>query len=125
MKNGERSAGRGSDVPRRKRDMHLHFMATQEEAALIRERMARMGVDSFGAYMRKMAIDGYYINLDLTDVREMVSLLGRCSNNLNQYAKRANETGSIYKADIEDLQERFDKLWDAANGILRELSGIQ
>lgn len=120
-----RSAGLGAKAPRRKRDVHFNFWATEEEAALIRDRMARMGVTSLGAYMRKMAIDGYFINLDLSDVRELVSLLRYCSNNLNQYAKRANETGSIYKTDIEDLQERFDKLWDAADGILRELSGIQ
>ena len=60
--------------------------------------------------------------LDLSDVHEMVSLLRRCSNNLNQYAKRANETGSIYASDIEDLQERLDKLWNTACGILNALS---
>lgn len=121
----KRSEGRGANKPRRKRDVHFHFWATGEEAALIRDRMARMGVNSLGAYMRKMAIDGYFINLDLSDVRELVSLLRRCSNNLNQYAKRANETGNVYAADIEDLRTRLDEIWEAANGILRELAGIQ
>jgi len=111
--------------PRRSRNVHICFWATEEEAALIRERMAGMGVTSLGAYMRKMCIDGYIINLDLSDVRELVSLLRRCSNNLNQYAKRANETGSIYEADIEDLRERLDGIWDTARSILQELAGIQ
>jgi hypothetical protein len=97
----------------------------EEEAALIRDRMARLGVTGLGAYLRKMAIDGYFINLDLSDVKEMVSLLRRCSNNLNHYARKANETGSVYAADIEDLRERLDEIWGAANGILRELAGIQ
>ena len=87
--------------------------------------MACIGVTSMGAYMRKMCIDGYFINLDLTEVRELVTLLRRCSNNLNQYAKRANETGSVYVADIEDLRERFDELWDKAGGILQALAEIQ
>ncbi len=55
-----------------------------------------MGITSSGAYFRKVGIDGYFISLDLTEVRVLVSLLRYCSNNLNQYAKKANETGSIY-----------------------------
>lgn len=120
-----RSVGRGSDKPQRKRTVRYHFTATEEEDALIRERMASIGVVSLGAYMRKVAIDGYIINLDLSDVRELVTLLRRCSNNLNQYAKRANETGSVYAADIEDLRVRFDGLWDAAGGILSALSELK
>ena len=110
--------------PRRKRTKHFHFMVTEEEAALIHERMAAMGVISVGAYFRKMGIDGYFINLDLSDVRELVSLLRRCSNNLNQYAKRANETGSIYAVDIEDLQVRLDEVFDQAKGIMSALSKL-
>ena len=111
--------------PNRKRDVHFHFWADEEEAALIRQRMASLGVTSLGAYMRKVAIDAYVINLDLSDVRELVSLLRRCSNNLNQYAKRANETGSVYAADVEDLRGRFDEIWGAASGILSALSDIK
>ena len=111
--------------PNRKRDVHFHFWANEEEAALIRGRMAEIGVTSLGAYIRKMCIDGYHINVDLSDVRELVSLLRRCSNNLNQYVKRANETRSIYEADIEDLRQQYDTLWNAANGILTGLAKIK
>jgi hypothetical protein len=111
--------------PNRKRDIHFHFCVSEEEATLIRERMAGLGVISMGAYFRKMAIDGYHINVDLSDVRELVSLLRRCSNNLNQIAKRANETRSIYEADIEDLRRQYNTLWDAANGILSGLAKIK
>jgi len=109
----------------RKRAVHFNFWADEEEAALIRERMASTGVVSLGAFFRKMAIEGYHINVDLTDVRELVSLLRRCSNNLNQIAKRANETRSIYEADIEDLRRQYDTLWEAANGILDGLAKIK
>ena len=92
---------------------------------MIRERMASLGVTSLGAYFRKMSINGCHINLDLSDVRELVSLLRRCSNNLNQIAKRANETRSIYETDIEDLRRQYDTLWEAANGILTGLAKIK
>ena len=95
-----------------KRDQDVHFLASKEEVERIHQKMEEIGVRSMGAYLRKMALDGYCINLDLQDVKELVSLLRRCSNNLNQYAKRANETGNIYEADIKDLQERLDKIWD-------------
>lgn len=66
----------------------------------------------------------YCVNLELDDVKEMVSLLRYCSNNLNQYAKRANETDSIYQDDIKDVQERLDEVWDAAKEMLVHLSSI-
>ena len=111
--------------PNRKRDIHFHFCVSGDEAALIRERMGSLGVTSMGAYFRKMAIDGYHINIDLSDVRELVSLLRRCSNNLNQIARRANETRNIHAADVEELRRQYDTLWDAANGILQGLAKIK
>ena len=108
-----------------KRDQDVHFLASKEEVERIHQKMEEVGVRSMGAYLRKMALDGYCINLDLQDVKELVSLLRRCSNNLNQYAKRANETGNIYEADIKDLQERLDKIWDGMKDVLVHLSSIQ
>jgi hypothetical protein len=109
----------------RTRDVHFHLWATEEEAALIRERMAAAGISGFGAFARKMLIDGYHVNIDLSDVREMVSLLRRCSNNINQISKRANETRSIYAEDVEDLRRQYATLWDAANKILSGLAKIK
>ena len=118
-------SAQASKKPNRKRNVHFHLWATEEEAALIHQRMAAAGITSLGAYFRKMAIDGYHINLDLTDVRELVSLLRRCSNNLNQYVKRAHEIRSIYESDIEDLRQQYEKLWGVANGILTGLAKIK
>ena len=72
-----------------------------------------------------MVLDGICVKLDLDDVREMTVLLRRCSNNLNQYAKRANETGSIYSADIKDLQKRLDEIWELLRQSLLRLAGIR
>ena len=109
----------------RTRSEHFHFWATEEEAALIRERMAVAGVTGFGAFARKMLINGYHVNIDLTDVREMVRLLRNATNNINQIAKRANETRSIYADDLEDLRWQYDSLWGAANKILAGLAKIK
>ena len=67
-----------------------------EERKLIERRMKEAGIRNMSAYIRKMAIDGYVIRLDLSDLKEVSRLMGINSNNLNQYAKKANETGSIY-----------------------------
>lgn len=108
-----------------KRDQDVHFLASKEEVERIRQKMEEIGIRSMGAYLRKMALDGYCINLDLQDVKTLVSLLRICSNNLNQYAKRANETGSIYAADIQDLQERLEEIWIGMKEVLVRLSSIQ
>ena len=113
----------GGTLP--KRDQDVHFLASKEEVERIHQKMDELGIRSMGAYLRKMALDGYCINLDLQDVKAMVSLLRICSNNLNQYAKRANETGSIYEADINDLQVRLEEIWMDMKEVLVRLSSIQ
>ena len=108
-----------------KRSLHFHFYANEEEAELINDRLAASGIVSFGAFARKMLIDGYHVNIDLSDVREMVSLLRRCSLNINQIAKRTNETRNIYAEDVADLRRQYDLLWEAANKILTGLAKIK
>lgn len=108
-----------------KRNVQINFRASPSEYERIHEKMDELGIRSMGAYLRKMALDGYCINLDLQDVKALVSLLRICSNNLNQYAKRANETGSIYEADIKDLQERLENIWTEMKEVLVHLSSIQ
>ena len=71
-----------------------------------------------------MAIDGYVVRLDLSEIRSLMSLLRRSSNNLNQLTKRAHETGNIYEADIEDMRQEYEKLWAAAGEILTRLYEI-
>ncbi len=109
----------------RERNQEIHVLLLPEEMERIKQKMAELGIINRSAYVRKMALDGYCINLDLTDMKEMVSLLRRCSNNLNQYAKRANESGSIYAEDIQDLQVRQSEIWEIAKEMLARLATIQ
>lgn len=111
-------------MARRRRSIPVYFMIDAHEQKLITDKMAQIGTRNLGAYLRKMAIDGYVVRLDLSDITALVSLLRRCSNNLNQYAKRAHETGSIYQNDIEDIQTSYKELWEKADQILTRLSTI-
>lgn len=103
----------------------IKLRISPEERQQIHRKMLDMGVLNRSAYLRKMALDGYCVRLDLKEVKELNRLLRICSNNLNQYAKRANETGSVYKADIEDLQRRLDVIWQRQKELLTELAGIE
>lgn len=114
----------GKVMAKRKRNVQLHFMVTEHERSLIDKKMAQLGTKNMGAYLRKMAIDGYIIHLDLSDIRELVTLLRRTSNSLNQLTKRVHQTGNIYGEDIEALRESYDRLWDTADEILLRLSTI-
>lgn len=109
---------------RSKKSVRVEFVISEQEAALIKERMAELGITNLSAYLRKMAVDGYIIHLDMSDIQEMIRLLRICSNNLNQYARRANETGSVYAADVEDLRARLDSLWDGMDKLLRGFANI-
>ena len=86
--------------------------------------MESSGILSIGSYLRKMALDGYCLRLDLPQLRRMAYLLQMCSNNLNQYAKRANESGKIYATDMEDLRQRLDELIDIGRQILSKLAEL-
>ena len=107
-----------------RRDQQLHFRVSKPELERIRNKMEASGILSIGSYLRKMALDGYCLHLDLPQLRRMAYLLQMCSNNLNQYAKVANENGQIYTADLEDLRQRLDELIDIGKQILSKLAEL-
>ena len=111
--------------PNRQREIQLKFRVTPEERELIEQKMEQLGTTNMAAYLRKMAIDGYAVNLELPELRELVSLLRRTSNNLNQLTRRVHETGRFYDADLDELRQSFDGLWDVAQKILTSLAKIQ
>lgn len=111
-------------MKKRRRPVHLHVMVSEEELTQIRERMAEAGVRNMGAYVRRMALNGYVLHVDLSPVRELVSLQRRCSNNLNQVAVTANTYGGIYPDDIRTLQKDYAALWGPLSELLKKLSGI-
>ena len=89
--------------PKRERNIQVNFRVTSEELALIEQKMSQVGTKNREAYLRKMALDGYVVQLDLPELKELVSLLRRSSNNLNQLTRKVHETGRIYDADLEDI----------------------
>lgn len=109
----------------REKDQMLHFRVSKAELNAIREKMQELGTHNMAAYLRKMALDGYCIRLDLGDLKKVVSLMHYASNNLNQYAKKANETGSIYLEDIQDLKIRFEQIWSELKEIHIRLASIE
>ncbi len=108
-----------------KRDVVMSFRVTPSEAKRIKDRMKDAGVRKPGAFLRKMAVDGYIIRLDLEELREATRLMRITSNNVNQYAKKANETGSIYETDVKEIKKNQEGLWELLNGILERLSTIR
>ena len=108
-----------------KREKQLLVRISDADKERIQAKMEEAGIRNMSAYVRKMALDGICVKLDLADVRQLIVLLQRCSNNLNQYAKRANETGSVYAADIEDLQSRLDEIWELSRQSLAHLANIR
>ena len=109
----------------RNRSIQLKFFVSEAELEQIKIKMEQYSTNNLSAYLRKIAIDGYVVNLELPELGEMVSLLRRSSNNLNQLTKRVHETGRSYDADLEDLRRDYAGLWEAAQKILSSLAKIQ
>ena len=110
--------------PNRVRKIQLNFRVTEQERRLIEERMQELGTTNREAYLRKIAIDGMIVKLEVQELKEIVSLMRRTSNNVNQIARRLNETGRIYEADITDVHNWQEQLWDMLNSLITKLSGI-
>ena len=110
----------------REKDQMLHFRVSRRELERIQQKKEEIGIRNMGAYLRKMAMDGVCIQLELgSELTEIRSLLSRCSSNLNQYAKVANTSGNIYAEDIKDLQKLMTEIWDNQRELLKRLSEIR
>jgi hypothetical protein len=98
---------------------------TDQEREMIARRMEQAGIPTMSTYMRKMAIDGYILKLELPEIKEMISLLRHCSNNLNQIAKKANAMGTVFEEDLKEIKSMQDEIWDGMNQILKRLGQMQ
>ncbi|WP_375105220.1 plasmid mobilization relaxosome protein MobC [Paenibacillus sp. RS8] len=110
--------------PKRRRGVPLYVWVNDEEYAAIKERMEQAGTENLSGYIRKMALNGYVLNVDLAPVRELVSLQRRCANNLNQVAILVNTYGALYQSDITALQKDYVKLWGRVSDILQQLTAV-
>lgn len=105
----------------RKRNIQMKFWVTEEEKALIEEKMKQLPTQRYGAYLRKMAIDGYIIYTDTADIKEMNKALAAIGRNINQIAKQLNTGGPTYTADIQEIRERQEEIWQLQRRILSSL----
>ena len=108
----------------RNRPVQVKFRVTPEERKMIDRRMEQAGISNMAAYLRKMALDGHVLRLELPELREMISLLRRTSNNANQIARRVNSTGRIYDTDTEQIRHSIDTIWQQQNLILEKLAAL-
>ena len=102
----------------RKRNIQIKFYVTEEEKRLIDEKMAQLPTHRYGAYLRKMAIDGYIMYTDTSDIKASTSELSAIGRNINQIAKRLNAGSPAYQADIQEIRERLDEIWQLQRRIL-------
>ena len=98
---------------------------TDQEREMIARRMEQAGIPTMSTYMRKMAIDGYILKLELPEIKEMISLLRHSSNNLNQIAKKANAMGTVFEEDLKEIKSMQDEIWDGMNQIQKRLGQMQ
>lgn len=107
-----------------KRTIGLYTKVSAEEKAVIERKMEQLGTRNMRAYLRKMALDGHIIHVDLSDLKPLLALMRIYSNNLNQIAQRLNKTGRLYDSDIQDIQEGYQKIWDIFQTILTKLGNL-
>jgi Bacterial mobilisation protein (MobC). len=95
----------------RKRNVQIKFRVTEEERELIMQRMKQIPTRNMAAYLRKMAIDGYIVQVDHSDIKAMTAELQKIGVNINQIAKRANATGDVYREDIDEIKGVLAEIW--------------
>lgn len=108
-----------------KREVTIKIRLSESELSMIRDKMDVYGTDNMSAFIRKMAIDGYVVKLDLPELKEMTRLLSSYSNNLNQIAKRVNADGNFYSTDFDEICQHQENLWNAAEKIIRTLAKLK
>ncbi len=105
--------------------INMHFYVTQAEYDLIMRNMALAGTVNLSAYLRKMAIDGRIIKLDIPGIKELLSLLRRANANINQIAKQANASGRVFDTDLQEIRQYQKEIYVETNALLTRLAEIQ
>ena len=104
--------------------LRKEIVLAEEEKEIIQKRRKDVGMNNMSAYIRRMALYGYVVHLDMSDLKEILRLMKINSNNLNQYTKKANETGNVYQEDINELLQNQKKLLVLLGGVLDQLQKI-
>ena len=106
------------------RTVGLFTKVSPEEKEVIDQKMALLGTSNLRGYLRKMAVDGYIVYLDMECVKELVRLLRSISSNVNQITRRCNETRNLYAQDVEDLRQGYDQVWQEVYALIRKFENL-
>ena len=96
----------------RTRPARIEFRVTEQERQLIQKKTEQLGTKNMGAYLRKMAIDGYIIKVDYTEQKKLAAAISRVAGNINQICRRINQTGHFYEDDIVELKAKQCEIWE-------------
>lgn len=110
--------------PKEGRTIGLYTKVSPQEKELIDKKMDLLGISNQRAYLRKMAVDGYIVKLDMESVVELVKLLRSISSNVNQIARRCNETRNLYAQDVEDLRQGYEKVWGEIGLLMKKFESL-
>ena len=110
--------------PNRNRSRQVKFWVSEEEYQLLQKKMEAAGGVNQGAYIRKMILDGYIVNLDIPELKEIIRLLSIISNNVNQIARQLHSTGSIYQQDICEVEAQLEQNYKILRKLITKLSKI-
>ena len=110
--------------PNRNRSRQIKFWVSDEEYALLQKKMKAAGGVNQGAYIRKMILDGYIVNLEIPELKEIIRLLSITSNNVNQIARQLHATGSIYQQDIAEVETQLEQNYKMLRRLITKLSKI-
>ena len=111
--------------PNRNRSRQVKFWVSEEEYQLLQKKMEAAGGVNQGAYIRKMILDGYIVNLDIPELKEIIRLLSITSNNVNQMARQLHSTDSIYQQDISEVQAQLEQIYKLLRKVMKGLSKIR
>jgi len=106
------------------RSFNIGFRVTEHEKDVIKQKMETLKTNNLNAFCRKMVLDGYMLNVNVDALSECNVLLRNIGNNVNQIARRVNQSGSIYAEDLQNLSSRLDEIWEQQNKIIRVFAGL-
>ena len=98
-------------MPDRTRPIRKEICLNEQELSVVRHKMNQLGTRNFGAYARKMLIDGYIIKVDYTEQKKLAAAVSRAASNINQICRRINSKGNLYEDDVTELKERQKEIW--------------
>ena len=110
---------------KQKYDIIIKVPVTRDQLEMIHQRMREAHTDNRAAFIRKMTLDGYFLEMDISPIKESNRLLRSISNNFNQVAKQANSTGRVYDADLQDMRQKLNCIWEMQKQFMEKLSQIK